>query len=161
MDDRDLKRQRLDIVLHERPLALDTRITPGNATSTFNVDSLAPMILIPFTEFARFGCIPRSSDRASLSMVMYEDLVSTGRRKNSMVVFISHRWLNPTLDPRDMHPDRGGVKYQTIVEGMNRLIAGLQVDIGSVCLWIDFCCIEQDIKEVLGAGVRRFVKLSI
>ena len=70
MDDRDFKRQRLDIKMIERPLALDSRITPGNATSHLTLIALPQRYLFHLQSLPDFGCIPRSSDRAALSMVM-------------------------------------------------------------------------------------------
>ena len=68
-----------------------------------------------------------------------------------------------------MHPDNEqGLKYATIVEGLQRLIDGmpsphefaLSKDSSSATaesalfLWIDFFCIEQDAVEPLRAGIR-------
>ena len=122
----------------------------------FNIEPTAPMVLIPYSSFVSFGAIPRSSDRDSLKVTCYNELIDRDKREGSLIAFISHRWLNPTLNPKDMHPDRDNIKYRTIVEGFNRLLSGLHIDVRDVYLWIDFCCIDQDDPSVLGAGVRRY-----
>lgn len=140
---------------------------------------------IPFTEFKRIGRIPRSSDKATVAHVQYDELVSRGGRPTSIVCFISHRWyalhlihnliiiccnrLNPSMRAAEMHPDNEqGLKYATIVQGLQRLIDGmpsphaftLSGDHNSVSaedslyLWIDFFCIDQDEVEPLRAGIR-------
>jgi hypothetical protein len=145
------KKQRIETVQEERPHFINDKLTP----TVFEVDPEAPMILVPFDSFVSFGSIPRSSDRASLNVTYYDELVNTGVRSECLVAFISHRWLNPTMNAKDMHPDRGNAKYRTLVDGFSRLLSGLHIARGNVFLWIDFCCIEQDKIDVLAAGVRR------
>ena len=111
-----------------------------------------PMVLVPFKSFEQLGHIPRSSEREQIGVVDYEtDVVQQGMRKESMIVFISHRWLSPSLDSKKAHPDKDNAKYEIIVEGMKRLLKGLEVK--HVFIWIDYCCIDQDDAEKKGSGV--------
>jgi len=141
------------VVQKERPKSGDNAKKKGGR-ATFAIDPLAPMLLVPLENFSQLGRIPRSSDRDQVGVVPLSELIESGRRSRSLLAFISHRWLNPSNDPKTMHPDvETNDKYKVIVEGLSRLLAGLD-DVDEVFLWVDFCCIEQDDLEVLGAGIR-------
>lgn len=122
-------RDRLELIRAQRRQAFSTENTPRTLCRTsyrFHVEEAAPMILIPYSKFREHGSIPRSSDRASLDMMSYDQLLISGKRPFSLVVFVSHRWLNPSLDASKMHPDKAtGDKFKTIVKGMDSLLKGL------------------------------------
>lgn len=111
-----------------------------------------PMVLVPLASFRDLGHIPRSNEADRIGVVEYEaDVVNKGIRSESMIVFISHRWLSPSNDAKSAHPDRENAKYDIIVEGLERLLKGL--DLKHVFVWIDFCCIDQDDPERKSRGV--------
>lgn len=146
------KKRKLETVEENRALAILTRNKSFSTNYQFKTQT--EMLLIPLAEFKKFGSIPRSSDRSCLNMMCYEELMEDNRRHDSLIAFISHKWLNPTLNPKDMHPDHGTCKYDIICCGLERLLSGFDISENDVYLWIDFCCIEQDDIGTLKAGVR-------
>ncbi len=81
------------------------------------------------------------------------------------LVFISHRWLRPWHTQKECesnrhlwagnpHPDDADrSKYQLICASIPKLVEKFGWHISQVCLWLDFCCIEQDCPLLLRRGV--------
>ncbi len=136
----------------------------------------APMRVIDFLDCERFGMIPRSSDtkkrqRRGSKESDQDGVVAGGKRgewedgkllrlhdvnevsRDMKLIFISHRWLRPDVDPTKAHPDDAeGSKHKLICAGVRKLAArkGWGIKIG---LWLDFCGVEQDDDALLKAGV--------
>jgi len=124
------------------------------------VDSIhaeATMLVVDFDKFASFGKLPRSSDRITRDV--------RGAPGDVKVVFISHRWLRPWHTREECeanghiwagtaHPDDdAGSKHSLICAGVRKLALKKGWDLGKVCLWLDYCGVEQDIPRLLLAGV--------
>jgi hypothetical protein len=123
----------------------------------------APMYIIRFSDFERFGMIPRSSDTTKtqgpsndcdqqgklLHMLQVNDV-----SEDMKLIFISHRWLRPDVDPTKAHPDDAvGSKHKLICAGVRKLAAKKGWDVTNLGLWVDFCGVEQDDGMLLKAGV--------
>jgi hypothetical protein len=123
----------------------------------------APMLIIRFSDFERFGMIPRSSDtrktREDATDVDEDgkllDLLEVNHVSADMkLIFISHRWLRPNEDPTKAHPDDvEGSKHKLICAGVRKLADRKGWDINQIGLWLDFCGVEQDDGMLLKAGV--------
>jgi len=112
----------------------------------------APMKMIPLEAFEKFGRIPRSSDLVETTAT-HLDLGRRGRSR-CVVVFISHRWLRPSLNPEEAHPDSvDGVKYQAILTAAHKLKASVK-DKNQIYIWIDYFSIDQDNAALKKAGIR-------
>ena len=118
----------------------------------FPVDSIAPMALIPFSEFKRHGSIPSSFNAESINTIGYDQLCQSGNRASSLVVFVSHLWLSPSLDISRSHPDFDNIKYNLICRGLERL-KNVLPDIQEIYLWIDFFCIDQKDLSLRSIGI--------
>ncbi len=108
----------------------------------FGIDNDAPMLLIPLSALKALGHIPSSEERALANVVSYENIVASGRRPTSLLVFLSHQWLSPSVDRDKSNPDYGTLKHTLLCQGLDRLVKSLQ-NLDEVLLWIDFCCIDQ------------------
>eukprot|EP00993_Chasmostoma_nieuportense_P000789 NODE_1724_length_1401_cov_33.896389_g1637_i0.p1 GENE.NODE_1724_length_1401_cov_33.896389_g1637_i0~~NODE_1724_length_1401_cov_33.896389_g1637_i0.p1 ORF type:complete len:407 (-),score=84.03 NODE_1724_length_1401_cov_33.896389_g1637_i0:124-1344(-) len=98
---------------------------------------LAPMQLLPFNEFHYLGSIPRSDVAKTVPSTSLEG-------QKVCIVFISHRWLRPSMNPKQAHPDdTNNSKYQLILSAIATIKTALPSDC-AVYLWIDFACIDQD-----------------
>jgi hypothetical protein len=117
----------------------------------------SPMSVVKFESFQQFGSLPRSSDKMTVQVPQLSG--------NSKLVFISHRWLRPWRSQQECenhghvwagmaHPDDAeGSKHALICAGILKLVEHKAWDIKHVCLWLDFCGVEQDNLELLHAGV--------
>jgi hypothetical protein len=125
----------------------------------------APMRVIAFLDFERFGMIPRSSDtRKTQKGASKESDQVSGKLLHlhdvnevpgdMKLIFISHRWLRPDVDPAKAHPDDAqGSKHKLICAGVRKLAVKKGWDINCMGLWVDFCGVEQDDDVLLKAGV--------
>jgi hypothetical protein len=116
------------------------------------------MQVVRFSDFEAFGQLPRSSDNLT-------ELLSDMNNEDVFVVFISHRWLRPWHTREECvqqghtwagmpHPDNAaGDKHALICAGIKRLAQLKEWNIHKVCLWLDFCGVEQDDADLLLAGV--------
>eukprot|EP00993_Chasmostoma_nieuportense_P000734 NODE_1675_length_1416_cov_86.633825_g1590_i0.p1 GENE.NODE_1675_length_1416_cov_86.633825_g1590_i0~~NODE_1675_length_1416_cov_86.633825_g1590_i0.p1 ORF type:complete len:405 (+),score=96.12 NODE_1675_length_1416_cov_86.633825_g1590_i0:50-1264(+) len=105
---------------------------------------LAPMKLLPFEAFSKLGSIPRSNSAKT------EDYSKVEGRK-ACIIFVSHRWLRPSLNPSQAHPDDPqNRKYKLILDAVGKLKTTLTCDI---YLWLDFACIDQDDSKMKLNGI--------
>ena len=138
-----------------------------------SIKPTAPMLVVRFSDFERFGKIPRSSDwrkaAAELAQVSNHDqvdLINISRLSGcDKLIFISHRWLRPWKTREECeenghewagmpHPDdAAGSKHKLICKGVVELAKRKEWQIDQVCLWLDFCGVEQDDVPLLKAGV--------
>ncbi len=124
----------------------------------------APMRIIAFADFERFRMVPRSSDIRKRQKWSSRDSGKEGKLLDMLnvndvpgdmkLIFISHRWLRPDVDPAKAHPDDAqGSKHKLICAGVRKLAAKKEWDVKKVGLWLDFCGVEQDDDVLLKAGV--------
>jgi len=120
----------------------------------------APMVVIPWTTFKTLDELPRRSDEKQATV--YQRF-----HPERKVVFISHVWFEPSMDPATAHPDfttgdRKGEKLALIKEGINHLLSdkeanpgllGSRAEESDVDIWLDFGCIDQDDYTKKMAGV--------
>ena len=65
-------------------------------------------------------------------------------------VFVSHRWLSPSSNPLEAHPDsigKGNPKHRLICGCIDRIVKAGWIrsnDMLEIVDWIDFSCIDQD-----------------
>lgn len=72
--------------------------------------------------------------------------------EGSRVVFVSHRWLSPSLDQAAAHPDdKAGSKWAQICAATRGMAAE------STYLWVDYCCYAQRDFAAMLRGVRSLV----
>jgi hypothetical protein len=117
----------------------------------------SPMLVVEFKSFSKFGKLPRSNDKLTKEVSLLP--------AEHKIVFISHRWLRPWQSKQECeeqghewagmaHPDdEAASKHKLICAGIAKLAEKKQWDLNNVCLWLDFCCVEQDNLQLLQAGV--------
>ncbi len=122
-----------------------------------SIKTEAPMLILEFETFKKFEKIPRSSDKLTKDISHFSSDIK--------IVFISHRWLRPWHSQDECekqghtwagmaHPDdAAGSKHKLICAGIKKLAEKKGWDLGKVCLWLDFCGVEQDNLHLLQAGV--------
>ncbi len=124
----------------------------------------APMRVIAFSDFECFRMIPRSSDTRKTQKGGSKESDHEGKllhlhdvnevSRDMKLIFISHRWLRPDVDPAKAHPDDAqGSKHKLICAGVRKLGVKKGWNINQVGLWLDFCGVEQDDDVLLKAGV--------
>jgi hypothetical protein len=139
------------------------------------------MRVVRFSDFERFRKIPRSSHcifenfkkaTAQLPHACDDhekekiDLINVSELSGGdKLIFISHRWLRPWHTKEECereghewagkpHPDdAAGSKHRLICQGIRRLAVIKEWRVEQLCLWLDFCCVEQDDGDLLKAGV--------
>jgi hypothetical protein len=107
--------------------------------STANIEN--PLVrFLDFEHFKKFGKIPRyPDDHKDVPVVSFTKI----NRRSSLLVFISHRWLQGTKD--DAEPDNEMLDhYNLIVEGVQMLKDTYAAKMDNVYLWIDFGCVDQN-----------------
>lgn len=109
----------------------------------------APMKLLLFEDLRAFQAIPRSNEAVPHK---YLHDVPTAERPDDCIVFVSHRWFAPSLDPNEAHPDKEGLKFAIIIKAVEEIKRGLKPGT-KVYLWIDFFCIDQDNVELKIKGI--------
>ena len=73
----------------------------------------------------------------------------------AQIVFISHRWLRPDINPSKAHPDdAAGTKHKLICDGMEKLAEDKGWDLERVYLWVDFAGALGPVFGVKGFRVR-------
>ena len=96
---------------------------------------------IRFIEFEKFksqGKIPRCPNQLNLCTDIREVKKA---RENSLLVFVSHRWLRS----QDNHPDDPvDSKFQLIVEGLEKVKKSFCPDMQNMFVWLDYSSIDQD-----------------
>ena len=109
----------------------------------------APMYLMDIQTFCQAGKFLRQ-DRALQDgkLLRYRDLTDTDKA-NSMIVFISHRWLNADSDRPDS--DRHE-KYQLTKMGLEMLKrqSGGKV---RILVWLDYSCMNQLDRVLMASGI--------
>jgi hypothetical protein len=115
------------------------------------------MHVVDFKKFESFGKLPRSSDRIT------RDLCEVPG--DTTLVFISHRWLRPWHTKEECeanghvwagmaHPDdNAGSKHSLVCASIRKLAPQNGWDVNKLCVWLDYCGVEQDIPHLLQAGV--------
>lgn len=131
------------------------------------------MRVLRFSDFERFGKIPRSSDSKKATSELAQDcshstvdlIDITMLSRDEKVIFISHRWLRPWKKQEECernrhewagmaHPDDAdGSKHKLICQGIRQLAQQKEWHINQLTLWLDFCSVEQDDDDLLKAGV--------
>ena len=80
--------------------------------------------------------------------------LSSAERANSLVVFVSHRWMMASLDPAKAHPDTpDNLKHTLLIEGLKRLESGLPAGTERVLVWVDWLGMDQDDLAALRRGM--------
>jgi hypothetical protein len=111
-----------------------------------DINADAPMRIVNFDAFQKFGKLPRSSDKKTEEVTMIP--------AHAKLVFISHSWLRPNMDAQTAHPDdAAGSKHALVCAGIKKLAQQKGWSSQHVYLWLDFCCVEQDRGDLLKAGV--------
>eukprot|EP01010_Urceolus_cornutus_P003787 NODE_554_length_1550_cov_252.945370_g416_i0.p1 GENE.NODE_554_length_1550_cov_252.945370_g416_i0~~NODE_554_length_1550_cov_252.945370_g416_i0.p1 ORF type:complete len:458 (-),score=102.54 NODE_554_length_1550_cov_252.945370_g416_i0:175-1494(-) len=106
----------------------------------------APMVVLPYTIFKAKGRFIRSSEGDAVEV--------SSLSKNSVIVFISHRWLRPHMDPTIAHPDNEkNEKHGHIILGLEKFFPSTE-EHRRLYLWIDFACIDQDDNNLKGKGIK-------
>ncbi|CAM9115200.1 unnamed protein product [Heterosigma akashiwo] len=121
-------------------------------TSLEEMDRLmegAPMKLLLFEDLLVFGAIPRSNDAVPHK---YLSDIPAAERLKVCIVFLSHRWFAPHLEPKKAHPDKRGLKFAIIIKSMESIKNSLEPGT-KIYLWIDFFCIDQDSAELKIKGI--------
>ncbi|CAE8616137.1 unnamed protein product [Polarella glacialis] len=111
-----------------------------------------PMTVVSYRDFVAHGSVPRSSDRL-------QRLLGEG----DITVFVSHRWWGDAASARDWnaHVDNDkGYKFQILCRGLRKLAEKHGLDLDKLVIWMDFACIEQDIPELLLAGVESLLSYA-
>jgi hypothetical protein len=115
------------------------------------------MYVVEFKKFEKFGELPRSSDKLAKDISQVSG--------DTRIIFISHRWLRPWHTQQECereghkwagmaHPDDdAGSKHKLLCAAVHQLAEEKDWNIQDVCLWLDFCSVEQDNLYLLRAGV--------
>ncbi|CAM9422963.1 unnamed protein product [Chrysoparadoxa australica] len=103
-------------------------------TSPFPV----PMMhVISFADLLSMQRIPRRAGKHYLGESVCKPRPVTSLPKDSAVVFVSHRWLEPEFN----HPDNSvKMRWSQVCALVYRLSAELEADPMSLYLWIDYSC---------------------
>ncbi|CAM9139007.1 unnamed protein product [Discosporangium mesarthrocarpum] len=107
-----------------------------------------PMVVLPFPAFKAAGAILRSNEAQEIT-VSYASLKLN--RNQVVVIFLSHRWLQPRSNPP--HPDKDDVKHALVCAGVEKLLQGLPQGVQAY-LWVDYSCIDQDDAKRRKRGIR-------
>jgi hypothetical protein len=106
----------------------------------------APMRVVYFPAFESFGKLPRSSDGKTVDVSEIPG--------DTILVFVSHQWLRPHTHPKMAHPDdTTNSKHKLICGAVTQLAASKKWDTSKICLWLDYCGLDQDNATLLQAGM--------
>ena len=107
-----------------------------------------PMLVVEFEAFEEYGKVPRSSAKLQIP-----------RKDDHVVIFISHRWWNPT----DCRPDDvgGPYKHRAIIRGIRALRKLHNLDLKKIAIWMDFASIEQDDAIQQRAGINSLLTYAM
>ncbi|CAE8627447.1 unnamed protein product [Polarella glacialis] len=111
-----------------------------------------PMTVVSYRDFVAHGSVPRSSDRLQRPL-----------GESDITVFVSHRWWGEAASARDgnRHVDNDQLyKFQILCRGLRKLSKKHGLDLEKLAIWMDFACIEQDIPELLLAGVESLLSYA-
>ena len=97
-----------------------------------------PIRFIELKKFKSHGKIPRCPNQAHLCSDIKE---VKNARDNSLIVFISHRWLRSLDNQPD---DATDSKFHLIVEGLENLKNTFCPHMQNVYLWLDYSSLDQD-----------------
>ena len=109
-----------------------------NRRYSFTVLQYMAIRFIDFDRLKSHGSLPRCPDQLDLCSTIDE---VKKNRDNSLVVFISHRWLRSDSNLPD---DDAGNKYKLIIEGLDKVKHNLCPNVKTMYIWCDFSCIDQD-----------------
>ena len=123
--------------------------------------------MCPLTELRRRKEIPRSHEGACIPLHSV--------RQQCVRIFVSHRWLSPWWPgaPPDIgfpgeggkrfaHPDAPGhPKCELVLKALERMVerGWLPGGLGSVVLWVDYACVDQDAANPANELNRRMAQI--
>ena len=106
---------------------------------------LSPMVVVSLVDFERYGSIIRRSACAQ-ERSMQQDVSDLS--PDARVIFISHRWLS-----RSSPDDDSLCKFQDVCAASRKWAEAHSFPLKQLFLWMDWPCIEQDVKADLIRGV--------
>jgi len=117
-----------------------------------------PMVVVPYDKWLSVGKFPRSSDnltrRARKTRASLSDDNLLQHPDDDWIVFVSHRWWNPTNAEPD---DKEGTKYKIVSDALKELIVKFDVDPKRLVIWCDFACISQDDPALQELGIASLI----
>lgn len=145
-----------DCISRERLLTLSTIGTLNQKDKKRNFRSVVPKIyFLDYKAFQSAGAFPRF-DPANPALRTIDEITHS----KVFIVFISHAWITTEStsqdSPRDIctgeitHPDTAdSANYNLCVEGIDRIRQNHTIGMEECYLWIDYCCLNQDLNPVL------------
>lgn len=126
--------------------SLDRPIKPWNPFDSLSKEERSTIRFVKFDEFRRMSSFPRYPENKNVTFLLRE--MTPQQYQESLIVFISHRWLRGSSDAKDFekepHPDnKEADKFHLCVSGIEKLLQ-LVPKINSCYLWFDFSCLDQD-----------------
>ncbi len=107
-----------------------------------------PMMLLHWEELETLKRIPHSSENRAVDALIGIETYGAGEVE---IFMVSHRWLQPSLDPSKSHPDTSlHEKAKAIREFSLWRRQWVQNNHGflpEIFYWIDYCCIDQTNTE--------------
>lgn len=115
------------------------------------------MVLLDFEVLKTVGKIPRSDEARRINGLLVR-LADLPDRTNTLIVFVSHRWLRSRAGYSD---SSNNAKYERIIVGteiLKRQFHAVEPTMTSpapkrILLWIDWACIDQDDHKRKTLGV--------
>lgn len=117
--------------------------------STF--EPLEPMVVLDFEMLKAIGRIPRS-DEARKMRGLLVPLDDVGDRADTLVVFVSHRWLRSKAAHKAKF-ERLIVAGEILKRQFNAAAIGGTPQLKRLLLWMDWACIDQDDRASRDRGV--------
>ena len=106
----------------------------------------APMVVVSLAAFEAHGRVPRSSDGMATPFLALPS--------GAKVLFVSHRWLRPSADPAEAHPDDAeGTKHRLLCRACREVAARSGWKEPDVHVWMDYFSIHQDDVAAKLAGI--------
>ena len=124
-------------------------MAPGSA---MRLQQTAPLLVLPFPALMELGHLPRST--ACTATIggkacgathkgLLREVGADWDLKQNPIVMISHSWVEPKPGRPDNSANR---KFQVVMEGVRKLSQRHRLVERDTFLFIDWCCIPQDIK---------------
>jgi hypothetical protein len=109
-----------------------------------------PMHVIEFRAFEAYGSIPRSDAKLQIP-----------REPWHSVLFVSHRWWDPSSENPSPEDPEMPIKHALIVRAVRQLQQSEEsLDLDRTAIWIDFASIEQDCPKQKSAGIKSLLTCS-
>lgn len=109
-----------------------------------------PMVVIAEEDFVALDAIPRSNVAKEKELLIDVNALRK-RRKNCLLIYISHRWLKPkAITP---HPDNHRKEKFRLIRSALRVLRGQIGKEPAVFLWCDYFGIDQDDNDLKIKGI--------